>query len=104
MKNTAKFFYKLFFTRDDDLDMLQILFTAIIIHSLMTVWVIVNGAEQDAVKIEALVTLRWLAGLLVLTAVPKWLVPAMKQVTLKKQEQISAQSIQTSETNAEETN
>jgi len=70
------FLYALFFTRDDDLDVLQILFAAIVVVSLFAVWHIsVGSSDNDAVKIEALVTLRWLAGLLVVTAVPKWLVP-----------------------------
>ena len=78
LNKLLEFLYALFFTRDDDLDMLQILFTAIIIITLMIVWhVSVMDANNDAVKIEGLITLRWLTGLLVVTAVPKWLVPLM---------------------------
>ena len=78
MKNLAKFFYQLFFTRDDDLDILQVLFAGIIIVTLMiAVHIFRVGATQPTVQIEALVTLRWLVALLVVTAVPKWLVPFM---------------------------
>lgn len=70
------FLYALFFTRDDDLDMLQVLFTLIIVVSLAVIWQISTAdVNADVVKVEGLVTLRWLAGLLVITAVPKWLVP-----------------------------
>ena len=76
------FLYALFFTRDDDLDILQVLFATIVIVALLVIWnVSVNGTNNDAVKIEGLVTLRWLTGLLVITAVPKWLVPLMSKHT-----------------------
>lgn len=75
------FLYALFFTRDDDLDVLQLLFTSIIIIALLIVWNLTTIAgNSDAVKIESLVTLRWLIGLLVITAVPKWIVPFMAKV------------------------
>jgi hypothetical protein len=77
LKKFTKFLYQLFFTRDDDLDMLQVLFTVIVCVSLMLSWKIVSTSETDPVKIEALTTLRWLAAMLVVTAVPKWLVPAV---------------------------
>lgn len=71
-----QFLYRLWFTRDDDLDALQILFALIIMVTLAIVWYItIIAGNTDPVKIESLVTLRWLAGLLVITAVPKWLVP-----------------------------
>lgn len=72
------FLYALFFTRDDDLDVLQLLFTAIVVTTLLVVWKRSNVlGVSDAVQIEGLITLRWLAGLLVVTAVPKWLVPTI---------------------------
>lgn len=84
MKKVGKFLYQLFFTRDDDLDALQVLFAAIVIVSLNVVWVVSTAATvPQAVKIEALVTLRWMMGLLVLTAVPKWMTPIMAQVVAK---------------------
>lgn len=71
-----QFLYRLWFTRDDDLDALQVLFALIIIVTLAIVWhATILAGNADLVKIESLVTLRWLAGLLVITAVPKWLVP-----------------------------
>ena len=76
MQKFFTFIYALFFTRDDDLDILQVLFASIVIVALIITWYVAipsNNAEN--VRIEALVTLRWLAGLLVITAVPKWLVP-----------------------------
>lgn len=77
-----EFLYRLFFTRDDSLDVLQMLFSTIVVVALLVVW---GGAVSDvtteSVKIEGLVTLRWLTGLLVITAVPKWLVPFMSKHT-----------------------
>jgi hypothetical protein len=75
-KKFVWFLHALFFTRDDDLDILQLLFAAIIVISLIVIWyVAIPLPSTENVKIEALVTLRWLAGLLLITAVPKWLVP-----------------------------
>lgn len=82
LKKLADFVYALFFTRDDDLDMLQVLFAAIIVVTLMVVWNLSQTSGIDAaVKIEGLVTLRWLTGLLVVTAVPKWLLPFIVKQT-----------------------
>jgi hypothetical protein len=76
MKKFFDFVYALFFTRDDDLDVLQLLFASIVIVALIITWyVAIPSGNPENVRIEALVTLRWLAGLLVITAVPKWLVP-----------------------------
>ena len=78
MKKTINFLYALFFTRDDDLDTLQVLFAAIVIVSLMICWnIIIPTTNPTALRVEGLLTLRWLTGLLVITAVPKWLVPIM---------------------------
>jgi len=82
LKKFAKFIYALFFTRDDDLDVLQLLFATIVVVTLMVVWNVSMAAGNDAsVKIEGLVTLRWLTGLLVVTAVPKWLIPFVTKQT-----------------------
>lgn len=95
MDKLINFLYRLFFDREDSLDTLQILFTAIVIITLMVVWNLSNGTmETPEVKVESLITLRWLVGLLVITAVPKWMIPAMTKVltrgnlpsTSKKQE------------------
>jgi len=89
MRTLNNFLYKLFFTRDDDLDMLQVLFAMIICVTLFVTWNVMvqpNDFTSEAVKIEALVTLRWLAGLLVITAVPKWLVPSIQEIVTKKLE------------------
>jgi len=76
------FVYALFFTRDDDLDLLQLLFATIVVVTLMVVWNVSMVDSNDAsVKIEGLVTLRWLTGLLVVTAVPKWLIPFVTKQT-----------------------
>jgi len=82
MNKVSKFLYALFFTRDDDLDILQILFSTIVIVAIIIAWK-VNTATQmsDAVRIEGMVTLRWMIGLLVVTAVPKWLAPLVAQKT-----------------------
>lgn len=79
MKKFGRFLYKAFFTRDDDLDILQILFAAIVVVTLYVVIKLTTGFTEmaEAVKVEALITLRWLTGLMILTAVPKWLVPFM---------------------------
>lgn len=87
-KAIGQFIYSLFFTRDDDLDILQVLFAAIIIVSLLILWrlFVVQTDTSDAVLIEALKTLRWMIGLLVVTAVPKWLVPYITKQDTKEQE------------------
>lgn len=82
MQKFFDFIYALFFTRDDDLDMLQVLFAAIVIVALIITWyVAIPSGNSESVRIEALITLRWLAGLLVITAVPKWLVPFISKQT-----------------------
>lgn len=68
---------RLFFTRDDDMDLLQVLFLVIVVVTLAVVWRIVTPAAAEATVREGLITLRWLVGLLVATAVPKWLVPTI---------------------------
>lgn len=79
-----EFVYRLFFTRTDDMDVLQVLFAVIVLVSLAIVWRIsVPGADPGTVK-EGLVTLRWLLGLLIITAVPSWLVPSITQVVSGK--------------------
>lgn len=84
------FIYSLFFTRDDDLDVLQLLFTAIVVVTLLVAWkVTTESGMSDAVKTEGLITLRWLTGLLVVTAVPKWLVPAVIQSKTNLMNQVS---------------
>ena len=78
IKKFLTFIYALFFTRDDDLDILQLLFAAIVVVTLFVTWNVSMMTDEDPlVKIEALITLRWLAGLLVITAVPKWMIPFM---------------------------
>jgi hypothetical protein len=90
IKSFANFIYSLFFTRDDDLDVLQLLFTAIVLVTLLVAWkVTTETGMSDAVKTEGLITLRWLTGLLVVTAVPKWLVPAMIQSKSNLMNQVS---------------
>jgi hypothetical protein len=85
IKKTGEFLYALFFTRDDDLDVLQVLFAAIIVVALAGTWhSITTESVSEVVQVEALITLRWLAGLLVITAVPKWLVPAFGEFVNKK--------------------
>lgn len=71
----GSFLYRLLFTRDDDLDLLQVLFLVIVGVTLAIVWRLVRPGTPETVVIEGLVTLRWLVGLLVVTAVPKWMAP-----------------------------
>ena len=78
------FLHRLLFTRDDDLDLLQVLFLLIVGVTLAIVWRLARPGTPDAVVIEGIVTLRWMVGLLVLTAVPKWLVPTMAGVLSSK--------------------
>jgi hypothetical protein len=74
-----QFLYRLLFTRTDDLDTLQILFNLIVLVTLYTVHTsFSNQTTPPEVQIEALLTLRWMLGLLVITAVPVWLVPYIK--------------------------
>ena len=87
VKSIGKFIYALFFTREDDLDILQLLFASMIVVTLMIVWELFrNTAVPEAVLIEALKTLRWMIGLLIVTAVPKWLVPYITKQNTKEQE------------------
>jgi hypothetical protein len=83
MKKFTDFLYALFFTRDDDLDVLQVLFAVIVMQTLyiVTKLTLQYPEMSEAVRIESLVTLRWLTGLLVITAVPKWLVPFISSHT-----------------------
>lgn len=90
IKGFFTFIYSLFFTRDDDLDVLQLLFAAIVVVTLLVAWKVTTGnGISDAVRTEGLITLRWLTGLLVVTAVPKWLVPAMVQSKTNLMSQVS---------------
>ncbi len=79
IQSLGKFIYALFFTREDDLDTLQVMFAVIIVVALLILWrlSIVQTDTSDTVLVEILKTLRWMIGLLVVTAVPKWLVPFM---------------------------
>lgn len=85
MMGLKDFFYRMFLTRDDDFDPLQILFAMIILVTLAVTWhvTVTFPDSSDSVKIEALTTLRWLTALLVLTAVPKWLVPSILTTLVK---------------------
>jgi hypothetical protein len=90
IKGFFNFIYSLFFTRDDDLDVLQLLFAAIVVVTLLVAWKVTTGSGiSDAVRTEGLITLRWLTGLLVVTAVPKWLVPAVVQSKSNLMTQVS---------------
>jgi len=90
IKGFFNFIYSLFFTRDDDLDVLQLLFAAIVVVTLLVAWKVTTGSGiSDTVRTEGLITLRWLTGLLVVTAVPKWLVPAMVQSKTNLMSQVS---------------
>lgn len=89
MRKFLDFLYALFFTRDDDLDSLQVLFAAIIIVTLMICWkIIIPTDTPENIRVEGLVTLRWLTSLLVITAVPKWLVPFMIAHVRKTNDQL----------------
>ena len=89
MRKFLDFLYALFFTRDDDLDSLQVLFAAIIIVTLMICWkIIIPTDTSENIRIEGLITLRWLTSLLVITAVPKWLVPFMISHVRKTNDQL----------------
>jgi hypothetical protein len=82
--SVKEFLYRLFFTREDSLDLLQLLFLAVVVVTLMAVWKIVSLmlSGSDTVVVEALKTLRWLTALLVLTAVPSWLVPVLAKAKI----------------------
>lgn len=72
---TREFLYRLFFTRNDDLDTLQVLFTVLVVASLVIIWKLAVPTTPPEVLVAGLETLRWMMGLLVVTAVPKWLIP-----------------------------
>jgi len=81
----GRFLYALFFTRDDDLDLLQVLFVIITLLAIyLAYYVVVLTDSTDPVKLEAFVTLRWMLGLLIVTAVPKWIVPSIVAILTKK--------------------
>ena len=73
MKN---FVYRLFFTRNDDLDTLQILFNLVVCFTLGLIMYLIRNTADKEVIVEGLITLRYLAGMLVITAVPSWVVPS----------------------------
>lgn len=106
----SNFIYALFFTRDDDLDVLQLLFTVIVIVTLLVTWKVTTLAGMnDTVRVEGLITLRWLTGLLVITAVPKWLVPFVIQAKsnltdISSPSQVTQQTTITEEAVSEEPN
>jgi hypothetical protein len=84
VKKVGDFLYKLLFDREDALDALQLLFTAIVVVTLIVVWNLTGvTTEPAAVKVEALITLRWLVGLLVITAIPKWMIPSMVKIVTR---------------------
>jgi 4-amino-4-deoxy-L-arabinose transferase-like glycosyltransferase len=103
MKHFFKFIYALFFTRDDDLDILQLLFTVLVVMSLFILWklTLIKAEVSDVVIVESIKTLRWMIGLLVLTAIPKWLVPFMSG-QIKSNPAIEQKSIETTEETATE--
>jgi len=75
------FIYRLFFTRDDDLDVLQLLFAILLVVTMRVAWVLTTSPDMsDEVRIQGLIELRWLIALLVVTAVPKWLVPSIVSI------------------------
>jgi len=72
-----EFLFRLFFTRNDDLDILQVLFALIVVVTLILIVYMTVHKFDSTVLIEALLTLRWMIGLLVVTAVPRWLIPSV---------------------------
>lgn len=82
--NAATFFYRLFFTRDDDLDVLQVLFIMVVLATLACVWRVVQPGATDSVVASGMVTLRWMVGLLAVTAVPKWMTPMITAVLVSR--------------------
>lgn len=88
MKFTT-FCYRLFFTRDDDLDVLQVLFIVVVLATLGVVWRVVQPGASDSVVASGMVTLRWMVGLLAITAVPKWMTPLITSVLLSKTAQVA---------------
>ena len=73
------FVYRLFFTRNDDLDTLQILFNLVVCFTIGIVMYLIKYNSDKDVIIAGLITLRYTMGLLVITAVPSWLVPYFKK-------------------------
>lgn len=70
---TKEFLYRLLFDKEDSLDLFQILYYIIVVVTLVVIWRI-TGSDTNPENIkEGLITLRYMMGLLVVTAVPKWL-------------------------------
>jgi hypothetical protein len=71
--------------------------------SLVILWklTLIKAEVSDIVIVESIKTLRWMIGLLVLTAIPKWLVPFMSG-QLKSNSVIEQKSIETTEEAATE--
>lgn len=69
--SAARFCYRLFFTRDDDLDLLQVAYLALLALSMRIVWLhaVATGYKPST---AAWTFLAGLLGTLVLAAVPKW--------------------------------
>jgi hypothetical protein len=84
---TYNFIYRMFFTRDDDLDILQLLFAILLVVAMKTAWFLSTSPNMsDAVRIQGVLELRWIIGMLVVTAVPKWLVPAVVSIVTHKRD------------------
>lgn len=89
MTRLADFLRRLFFTRDDDLDLLQVLFVLLVgITAAASYEVIVHVAAAPgtasgtavAMVHEAFLTLRVMFTALIVAAVPSWMVPAITSV------------------------
>jgi hypothetical protein len=76
-----KFLYRLFFTRDDDLDLLQIMFLASILFYFISFGLV--GSGNWTVDPVAWSIFKWLFGILAITGSPKWVAVLIAQYLSK---------------------
>lgn len=68
---TRTFVYRLFFTRSDDLDILQIVFLCAIAFFFVTFGMIASGHWQN-VPPDVWEVFKWVFGVIALSGTPKW--------------------------------
>lgn len=66
-----KFIYRLFFTRDDDMDLLQFMFLVLIVFFMVSFAFV--GMGVWTIPAEAWTIFKWVFTVLAVTGVPSWL-------------------------------
>lgn len=72
-KTAKEFFYRLFFTRNDDLDLLQVILYVWITVVGIIIFKVGHAADWRELPPAAWDMLKWMTGTLVVFGVPKWM-------------------------------